>query len=390
MSEAGQGYPQVTRIQRGSLIVGVIGLALCVLGALISGSQFFQSYLWAYLFWLGIALGSFAIMLLQYLAGGRWGAVSRRVLEACALTLPLLAILFLPLLLGLPDLYVWARPDAVSADPVLQHKQPYLNIVFFLIRAVIYFVAWIGLTLLLTRWSREQDRTGNPAIADRLRRASAGGLIVYMLTVTFASLDWTMSLEPHWSSTIYGALIAMGQVLTSFAFLIAVLFMLGEREPLAGVLKPGYFNDLGNLMLAFVMLWAYMSFMQFLIIWSGNLPEEVVWYTRRLHGGWQWVPVILIVFHFAAPFLLLLSRQNKRRAQRLAAIAVFILVIHLVNLFWLVEPVFHQPTITIHWLDVVAPIGIGGIWIAFFLWQLQRRPLLPLHDPRLQEASAHE
>jgi hypothetical protein len=302
----------------------------------------------------------------------------------------LLAVLFLPLLLGLPDLYVWARKAAVDADPLLQYKQPYLNVEFFLIRAIIYFVAWIGLTLLLTRWSREQDRTADPVIADRLRRASAGGIIVYVLTVTFASFDWAMSLEPHWYSTIYGVLIAMGQILTSFAFVIAVLFMLGDREPLTGVLKPGIFNDLGNLLLAFVMLWAYMSFMQFLIIWSGNLPEEVVWYTRRLHGGWQWVPIVLLLFHFAAPLLLLMSRQNKRRPERLAAIAALILVFHLLNVYWLVEPVFHESGIAIHWLDLVAPIGIGGIWIAFFLWQLQRRPLVPLHDPRMQEASAHE
>ena len=377
------------RIQRGALIAGVVGLVLCVIGALFDLDQFFQSYLWAYLFWLGIAAGCFGIMLLQHLAGGRWGVVIRRFLESGAMTLPLMALLFIPLLFGLQSLYVWARPEAVQADEILQHKQPYLNVPFFIIRALLYFAIWSGLALLLNRWSLQQDRTADPNLSRRFRLLSGPGLVIYMLTMTFASFDWAMSLDPHWYSTIYGALFIIGQGLTTLAFVITVAAFLSDSKPLSEVATADLFNDLGNLLLAFVMLWAYMSFSQFLIIWSGNLPEEVVWYIERTTGGWAWIPPFLIIFHFALPFLLLLLRSTKRRPRVLARVAVFVILVHLVNLFWLVMPAFHPDGLHVHWLDLAAPVGIGGLWITAFLWVLQRRPLLPLHDDRLHAEGGH-
>jgi hypothetical protein len=373
------------RIQRLALIAGVAGLAVCALGAFLSTQQFFFSYLWAYLFWLGIALGSFGFMMLQHMVGGRWAVVIRRVLETGSLTIPVMALLFVPLVFGLPYIYEWADPAHVQGDPILEAKQPYLNIPFFIIRAIFYFAVWIGLAFALNRWSREQDRSGSPVATRRLRVVSGPGLILYMLTMTFAAFDWGMSLDPHWYSTIYGALFVISQGLTTLAFVIIVMRFLVERKPLSTVVTAAHFHDLGNLLLAFTMLWAYMSLSQFLIIWSGNLPEEVVWYLDRTAGTWVILPIFLAVFQFVLPFFLLLARANKRRAQALARVATLIILVQLVYLFWLVVPTFHEEGVFLHWLDLAAPIGIGGIWIAAFVWLLPRRPLLPLHDPRWED-----
>jgi hypothetical protein len=377
------------RIQLPALAVGVAGLAACALGAFLDPGAFFPSYLFGYLFWLGIALGSLAIVMLYHLVGGAWGFPIRRLLESAALTLPLLALLFVPLLFGLGELYAWARPGAVAADPLLQHKQPYLNPPFFIVRAAIYFAVWIGLAYFLSRWSLQQDATDDPAPGQRMRYLSRFGLVAYMLTVTFASIDWVMSIEPDWYSTIYGLIYVAGQGLAGFSVAIISAALLKDRQPLARVITPDTFGDLGGLLMTFVMFWAYVALSQFLLIWSGNLPEEVIWYEHRIHGGWNWVIIFVIAFQFAGPFLLLLARQVKRTAWSLAALALAILLVHLADLFWLVVPPFRQAGISLHWLDAAAPIGIGGLWLAAFAWLLGRRPLLPLRDPRdtrLQEA----
>lgn len=381
---------ELRRMQRMALVAGVIGLVLCAVGALLNPTQFFQSYLFAYLFWLGLALGSLGFAMLQHLTGGGWGLVTRRLFESGALTIPLMALLFVPLLPGIPTLYEWARPDVVNNDPLLQQKQPYLNVGFFVVRAVIYFAAWIALALVLNRWSLRQDRQADPWLLRRLRLLSAWGLIIYFLTMTFASFDWAMSLEPHWYSTIYGAIVVMGQALTTLAFMIIMARLLAGREPLAGVIRQQHFHDLGNLLLAFVMLWTYMSFSQFLIIWSGNIPEEVTWYLHRMAGGWQWIAALLLLFHFFVPFGLLLLRSTKLNTGRLAALAGGLLVVHLLAVFWLVMPAFHHEGVHVHWLDVATVVGLGGLWIAAFVWVLSRRPLLAAHDPRLATLHAHQ
>ena len=370
------------RFRRNCLLVGIAGLAACAAGAAANPAAFFRAYLVAYLFWLGIALGCMAIVLIHYLTGGAWGLVIRRVLESGTRTLPLLALAFLPLAFGLRELYEWARPEVVAADALLRHKSTYLNPPFFLVRAAIYLAAWIAVAAVLRRWSPE-----DAAPPRRLRVLAGPGLAVYGLTMTFAAIDWVMSLEPHWFSTVYGMMFATGQVLAGFAFVIAVTTLLARRAPLAGLVAPNHFTDLGNLLLAFVMLWAYLAFAQYLLIWAGNLPEEIPWYLRRQQGGWAAVAVALILFHFAVPFALLLSRAVKRHA--LLFVAAGILCMRYVDLFWLVVPDLEPHGLSLHWMDVAAPVGLGGVWLATFGWQLDRRPLLPLHDPLLHEALGH-
>jgi hypothetical protein len=370
------------RVQRLALVIGAAGLALCALGALLSPAQFFQAYLMAYLFWLAFPLGAMAIVALYHLGGGAWGFGIRRPLEAAMMTVPLFALLFVPLLFGLGSLYPWARPEQVAADPILQHKSLYLNVPFFLIRVVIYFVAWSGGAYLLYRMSRRQDRSDDPDLPRLLGRRGRLVLFFYVLGVSFASFDWAMSLDPHWFSTIYGVIFLIGQGLTGIVFAIVVLRLLADRPPTSEVTTPATFNDLGNLLLAFVTLWAYMNLSQFLIVWLGNLPEETPWYLRRSVGGWWWVTLLLIVFEFIVPFLVLLARTSKRKRTTLAALAAFVLFMRLVDIFWLIMPEVRGQGLSFHWLDVVAPLAIGGLWIAAFAWMLKRLPLLPLHDQR--------
>jgi hypothetical protein len=372
-------------MQWGALGVGVVGAVGGIAGAFAAPEQFFRSYLVAYLFWFGIALGSLAILMIQHITGGRWGAVIRRLLESATRTLPLLILLFLPLLFGLPHLYEWARPEAVAHDPVLQNKSKYLNVPFFLVRAFGYFTAWSALVWLLNRWSLQQDEGADPSVARRLENLSRGGLLLLGLTVTFASIDWVMSLEPHWFSTIYGILFAGGQVLSAFAFVIPVAALLADRPPFSTVISAESFHDLGKLLLAFVMLWAYFAFSQFLIIWSGNLPEETPWYLNRLQGGWEWFGVAIIAFHFALPFVLLLSRDLKRSARALSLVAAGVIIVRFVDLFWLINPVFSPAAFAVHWLDVATLAGVGGLWLAMFVQQLKGRPLVPLGDPALAD-----
>lgn len=375
------------RARRLSLIAGAIGLGLCLLGALFSPRHFFQAYLFAYVFWLGIALGCLGIVLLHNLSGGAWGVAIRRLLESGMNTLPLLALLFLPLLFGLHHLYEWTHPEAVAKDVLLRHKAAYLNLPFFLIRAALYFALWIAAAALLTRWSL-QAREGDMQAAARLRGFSGPGLVVYVLAITFASMDWIMSLEAHWFSTIFGVHFLGGHGLAALAFTILFLAIVGD-PPTAEHFASPQALDLGNLLLGFVMLWAYFVLSQWLIIWSGNLPEEAVWYTHRNRGGWQWLPGALVLFHFFVPFLLLLSRRNKRKVEFLAAIAAMILLMRLVDLFWYIAPAFRTGELRLHWLDLAAPVGIGGIWLAEFLRQLQRSPALPARGNALEESAAH-
>jgi len=382
---------RLDRFQRGALAAGVAGLVICILGAvaLNQQEQFFRSYLVGFVFWMGIALGCFAVLLLHHIFGAGWGFTMQRALEAGTRTFPLLAVLFLPLLLGMHALYEWTHADVVAADPILRHKSAYLNTGFFIGRAAFYFLAWIGVSRLLSRWSARLDETGDPRLAERLRNIGAPGLLVYGLTATFATVDWVMSLEPHWFSTMFGLMFIAGQVLSTFAFVILVLRVLSEYKPMTDVVRPTHFHDVGNLTLAFTMIWAYLSFSQFLIIWSGNLPETITWFKARSEGGWQWVALGLVGLSFALPFVLLLSRFTKRRIHTLAMVAGLILVMRLVDIFWVIAPTFHPGTLTVHWMDILAPVGIGGIWLAFFIRQLKSRSLLPERDPRMEQAFAH-
>ena len=367
---------------RKSGAIGGAALLLCLVGAFLDRQQFFRSYLIAYVFWLGIPLGCLAILMIHHLVGGTWGFVIQRSLEASIRTFPVMALLFVPLLFGVPELFLWAQPEVVARDPILQQKAAYLNIPAFIARAAVYFAIWIVLGFLLSRWSKEQDRTGDPALTQRLQTLSGPGLVLYGLTVTFSAIDWLMSLEPRWYSTIFGMIFMIGHGLVALAFIISVSYFLSRREPFSRILAPWVFNDLGNLLLAFVMLWAYLSFSQFLIIWVENLQHEIPWYLHRANGGWGVIAVLLIALQFALPLILLLSRTVKRKAATLCAVALSIALMHQIELFWFVAPTFHPDGFAIHWLTFVAPLGVGGIWLAAFLAQMKTRPLLPLRDPR--------
>jgi len=379
----------VDRVQRLALLTGGIGLVASLLGLWLSPQYFYRAWLVGWVFWVGVTLGCLAISLLHHLTRGAWGLVIRRVLEAASRTLPLLLILALPLVFGLKDLYEWARPEAVRADALLQAKAPYLNVPFFLTRLVLYFLVWGGVAFLMSRLSRRQDLQPDPGLNRRMQLIAGPALAAYCLAVTFAAVDWLMSLQPRWFSTIYGVYLMGSQGLAALAFLITFALWLSRREPMSRVLQPRHFHDWGKLFFAFVMLWAYFSFSQFLIIWAGNLPEEISFYLPRMRGGWGWLFLAIALFHFLLPFLLLLSRDLKRNARRLVVVAVMMLLIRWLELVWQVEPAFHDHNAGFYWLYLAAPLTLGGFWFAWFLRELKSRPLLPINHPDLPEAIAH-
>jgi hypothetical protein len=370
--------------KRAYLIGAVAGAAASVLG-LRDPDQFLRSYLVAFLYWLSIALGCFAIASLHHLSRGEWGLMIRRVLEAAARTIPLLALLFVPLLLGARVLYPWARPEEVAADPLLRHQSAYLNLPFFALRAAAYFAIWSAFALILDRMSRRQDASRDPHLARRMQVVAAPGLVLYCLAATFASIDWIMALNEHWHSTIFGFMFIGGQAVAAMAFVIVVARYLSERPPMSEAFRPLHFHDYGKLLLTFVVLWAYFHVSQFIIAWQANLPKEASWYHPRSAGGWRLVSLLLVALHFALPCALLLSRELKRRVPRLAAVAGLLLVMRWFDLYWLAAPAFSPDGPAFHGLDLVLPLAIGGLWLGAFAGQLQRRPLLPLNDPFLPE-----
>jgi hypothetical protein len=379
----------VDRVQRLGLIVGGVAALASLLGLFFSPSSFFRAYLVGWVYWVSIALGCLAVLLLNHLTRGAWGLVIRRVMEAASRTLPLMLLLFLPILFGMDELYLWASPEG-QGDPLIQAKEPYLNVPFFVVRLVLYFVIWSGLAFWMSRLSWRQDETADPHLTRRMQLIAAPGLAAWALAVTFAAVDWLMSLEPHWFSTIYGVYLMGGCALAALGFLIAFAAFLSRREPMDAILQPRHFHDLGKLLLAFVMLWAYFSFSQFLIIWSGNLPEETHWFDHRTHGGWGFVALLLVVFHFALPFVLLLSRDLKRKASVLGGVALLMLGMRWVDLLWQVEPAFEHGSAAFFWLYLTVPAAIGGLWLFAFVRELKKRPLLPVNDPYFPEAIAHE
>lgn len=383
-----QAPESVSGLQRLGTIAAVVGLVLAGVGFFVSGlERFYQAYLVAYTFWLGVALGSMALLMVQHLSGGAWGVVIRRPLEAATSTLPVLAVLFLPIIPGMHDLYHWTHEEALS-DPVIAAKAAYLNTPFFLIRAASYFLIWNIIGHLLLKWSREQDQTGDPVYASRLGYLSGGGLVVYTLTVTFAVTDWLMSVNPHWFSTMWGPLFMVGQGLGALAVTILMLAVLGKSTPMDRVLNPSHFHDLGKLFFAFLMLWAYLSFSQFLIVYSANLAEEIPHYLSRSQGGYQYVTIALIVLHFIVPYSILLSRDLKRDNSRLRLVAGWMLLMRLIDHYWQVAPEYHD-TLSVSLVDVALPVAVGGVFLTLYAARLKSQPLLPLQDEGLEKALTH-
>ena len=383
----------VARLRRLSLLglaAGLAGGAVAAFGYANFRERFYPAYLTAYIYWLGISLGCVALALVHGMTGGAWGRTIRRVVEAGYETLPLLALLFVPVWFGVTHIYPWADPEFVSHHAVLQRKVWYLNVAGFQLRAVVYVAIWIAMIVALNLFSPNDETHADSPRSLRLQRVSGVGFIAYGFTFTLAATDWLMSLEPEWYSTMYGLTLIAGQGVAGLAFSLVIILTLQKFAPWSRLVTAERLNDLGNLLLAAVMFWAYVSFFQFLIIWWGNLPEENVWYLRRSQGGWQYLALGLVTLHFGVPFMLLLSRRMKRQAQDLGSISAGLLVLHYVDLYWIIVPGFPRehsdtPRIAFHWLDLALLAAIGGLWLAVFAWRLSVRAGLPLHDPEVPE-----
>jgi len=386
--------PVAKTIGQRSLIIGLVFSVGTIIGAFLQPDVFIRGYLVSYMGWLGITLGCMAILMLRHMTGGGWGMVIRRIMGAAMRCIWLMIPLFLPIGLMMPRLYLWARPlDTIHDQHLREHLEQitksYLNPTGFWIRAAIYFAIWGFLIFFLTKWSKEQDQPPVRDTSAKFKVLAGPGLILYGFTISFAAVDWVMSIDPSWISTIYGLIFLAGQGLAAMCFAVVIERILVRYKPMSELLKPDFVHDHGKLILAFTMVWAYFSFSQWLIIWAGNLPEEISWYLKRIHGGWGAVGVFVAVFHFAVPFVFLLSRPFKRDVTRLVWLAVWLLVMRWLDILWHIEPQFSS-TFTITWADVVVPVAMGGLWMAYFFRNLNSMPLLPAYDVYAKEVLEHE
>ncbi len=387
----------VSRWQRNALIVGVLGTIGAIIGWVIEADNFYRAFLLGYMWCIGLTLGSLAVLMVYHLTGGAWGTVARRILEAGTRTFPLMAVLFVIILIGMHHLYPWTRPEEVAADKNLQRlAHSYLAPNFFIFRAVLYFLIWGLLIYSLDRISRRQDRPPTVSFDARLRGISGPGEVLYALTVTFAAVDWVMSVDPHWASTIYGLLFMAGQGILTLAFVVVIGSLLVRFKPMDELWRPSQFLDHGKLLLAFVMLWGWFSFSQWLIIWNGNLPEEISWYLNRSRGGWQYWAGFMVAVQFAVPFALLLSRNLKSNWRKLRWVALWLIAARYVDLYFIIMPSFEGRKGHFHysWLDFVVPMGLAGLWLTYFFYNLKSRPLLAQYDDHVavlvEEGHEHE
>ncbi len=385
----------VPALQRRALLIGVVFAIAAVIGFIVEPQQAMHSYLLAFMFCIGPTLGAMALLMVWHLTGGDWGVGVRRIWEAAVGTLPMLAAAFVPIVIGAYRHmnYPWANPEELKRNEHMAHQASrYLNPNLFLVRGILFFVAWGVMAYLLLAWSEAQDRPPERAPDKRFQALSAVGIIVYGWTLTFAVVDWVMSLTPEFTSTIYGLIFMVGQALLALCLAVIVGHMLKAHEPMAKVLTASNFHDYGKLTLTFVMLWAYFSFSQWLIVWSGNLPEEIHWFADRIRGDWRALGLVLIVGHFAIPFALLLSRGLKQSSRKLMWIAVWLVAMRYLDLYWNIAPNFSRTKLHFSWLDAVIPIAMSAFWLAYFFHNLKRRPLVALHDPHLTAllAKQHE
>ncbi len=385
-----QAPPSIASLQNKALGIGLVGIAASIAGYLSDPRAATESYLLAFIYWIAFPLGSLGLMMVHHLSGGGWGMPVRRIFEAAARTLPFMALLGIPILLGMGHIYEWTDAARVAADPILQQKQPYLNVPFFVARYALYFVIWTGLAYTLSGWSRSQDTSYEPGSERKFRLLSGPGLLLHAVASTFAVVDWLMSLDPHWFSTIFGLLFLIQQALAAMGFVLLLMASMSKTLPMSRIVRKDDIHDYGKFLLTFVMVWAYFSFSQFLIIWSANLPEEIPWYLDRMSHGWEWFSILLIVGQFFLPFFLLLSRDLKRTAGRVAIVGGLVLVMRYVDFYWNVMPALHHETPMPHWTNLATLVGLGGIWVSLFAAQYKASPVLPIGDPYLPEAlSSH-
>ena len=378
------------KLQTPALGIGGIALAASFVGALVWPQPFYQAWLVAYFYWLAMALGSTALLMMQYISGGRWGAAIRRPLEAAACNVPLMALAFIPIAVGLKSLYPWADPDLVATSKVLQYKAVYLNPTFFVARTVVYFAVWTLISNRLVAWSRESDTKGWGAKhAGRISVLSHAGIIIWALTMSLAAIDWGMSLEIAWFSHIYGLMFAGAQILSALLLAVIVSARIADHRPITDILSPDRFHDLGKLMLAFTMVWTYFQLSQYIIMWGANLPEEVEWYIIRNEGGWEYLTLFLFLFHFVVPFALLLSRARKKNPMSIAGVATLLIVMRYVDIFWWITPTFSPHAFFVHPMHLTTVLGIGGIWMWRYIGTLASHPLLAVHEPVIETELEH-
>jgi hypothetical protein len=383
------GHPW-NRIPVIGAVCALLGIVACAILGAANPKQFFFSWLVSFLFFLSLALGALFFVLIQFAAQGGWGVVLRRIGETTFATIPVIAALFLPVLLGLHDLYEWSHAEAVAEDPLLRWKAPYLNVPFFLVRAALYFGVWSFIALLYYRGSRGQDATGDLRVSARLRRLAGPAIIVLALTQTFASVDWIMSLTPHWYSTMFGVYFFAGSFVGFIALLSVVAAAMRRAGLLDTVISVEHLHDVGKLLFAFTVFWTYIAFSQFFLIWYANLPEETIWYRARMEGSWMTVSLLLMAGHFVAPFFYLMGRSVKRNGATLAVGGAWLLTMHFLDLYWQVMPTLHPEGVRPSPLDVASLFAIGGCVVAAAGWLMRRQALVPLRDPRLGESLAFE
>lgn len=371
-------------LKKPALIVGVIGLTILIFGYFVDQKQFFFSYLTAFAFWMTLVWGAMFFSFLHHLTGADWSIVLRRILETVMMTLPLLALLFIPILLGMHDLYHWSHADAVLADPILTKKSAYLNPAFFTIRVIVYFTIWFLLARSLYKTSLDQDQGFKEKQILKMKRISAPGMILFALSLTFASFDWLMSLEAHWYSTIFGVYMFGGSLLAILAFLVIFGLYLREKGILAETITVEHYHDLGKFLFAFIIFWGYIGFSQYFLIWYANIPEETIWYLSRWEGSWKFITLLLVFGHFVVPFLLLMPRAVKRNFAMLRILAGWIFIMHWVDIYWIVMPSLHHQGAVFSWMDLAGFLGIGGLFIFYFIHKFTGKALVPVNDPRLE------
>jgi len=372
------------------LILGVLGLIASAIGYFMNSEQFFHSYLVAFCYWLSIGLGGLFLTLLHYLTGAVWSIVFRRLYENFMILLPVLALFFIPILFGIHDLYHWSHADAVEHDAILKMKTPYLNIPFFAIRAGLFFLVWSLYARTYYSLSLKNDRSGDPSCLISAKRKSPFAVIVFAVTVSFAAFDWLMSLDPHWYSTIFGVYYFAGATLATYSLITIFVIYLERLGVLKDRVTKDHYHDLGKMLFTFTVFWAYIAFSQYFLIWYANIPEETVWFLQRWEGSWKIVSLVLAVGHFLAPFFVLLIRAMKRNLVVLAVMSMWLLIMHFVDLYWLVLPNLHKHHAVFHWLDITTLIGIGGIFIALVFRLSAKYAIIPINDPRLKESIYHK
>jgi hypothetical protein len=386
MKDTKSFFSETPHFRKAWLIAAIIGGVFSLLGFFIDSSAFFFSYLTAFVFWTSIGLGGLFFTMLHHISGSVWSTVLRRLMESIMQVLPIMAVLFIPIIFGIADLYHWSHPDVMVADALLQKKSPFLNVPFFLIRTLFYFVVWFLLGHFLYKISIQQDQEFNPAQIIRLRKISAPGIILFALTITFAAFDWLMSLDAHWYSTIFGVYIYSGSFLSAIAFIVITAQAVRKKGFLQNTITTEHFHDLGKLMLAFTIFWGYMAFSQYFLIWYANIPEETIWYFHRWQGSWKYITMTLVFGHFLIPFLGLMTRASKRNLTYLKYMSFWILLMHYFDIYWIVMPVKYAHGFHFSWIDIATLVGVGGIFLWYMWSKFWGKALVPVKDPHLDES----